>query len=118
MAARIVAEDVRISEVISRAEGEGVTLDAESLRDCESFLVAIPASKELHMFYHDNGNMGLFAKDARGNKLEMEFVGGQQTSFIMTVISERGERDYVTGTVQLETVASQLDAYGLSHLIV
>ena len=109
--------DDRIKWLESEYATEGITINESSKEDFWDFVQLVKPGKEGHLFLMDNGHLGIFWKDEKENKAELEFIGDGQVAFLITIKQDNGERNRKFGTIELSAIMPKIRAHDLSSLI-
>lgn len=95
-----------------------ISINALSRRDFLDFINSLPFLKRGALFLLENGNLRAVWKNARGDQVGLQFLGGRRIQFVIFKTRERtGEIARVAGRDDFKGVHAQISAFELNGLL-
>lgn len=112
------AYELRIEDLRSYAEFDGLTINEASERDFWSFIMSIPFACEAELVLLDNGNLRAIWDDENGNHFGLQFLGDWELQYVI-FRHRKGRRKVsrVAGRDTFDGVMRQVRTFELETLL-
>lgn len=112
------AYQIRIEELRSYAEVDGLTISESSENDFWLFIMSMPFAGEAELVLLDNGNLRAIWDDENGNHFGLQFLGGRELQYVI-FRHRKGRRTIsrVAGRDTFDSVKRQIRTFELETLL-
>jgi len=112
------AYEIRIEELRSYAEVDGLTMNESSENDFWSFIMSLPFAGEAELVLLDNGNLRAIWDDDNGNHFGLQFLGDRELQYV--IFRHRNGRRKISraaGRDSFDGVKLQIQTFDLETLL-